>query len=418
MSAHAYPPPDFEFAPHDDNGVNGHQTEVAAGTLPLNTLIVPPAASIPPRPWLYGYWLMRGAVTLLAAPGGTGKTSLITTTMLACATGRNLLGEMPLKPLVCAFLGLEETEQEMHRRFAAAMIQYQIGPQDIGDRIGYLDGRACGFKAAKVNGDGSVHLTSEMTQLVGLLMGSGCDVLVADPLALTHDAQENDNTAMAQVMSYFASVAIECNIGVMLIHHTRKGAIAGDPDSIRGAGALVNHARIAIGLAPMGTDDREAMNITKEDARSLVRIDDLKFNYSARAADARWVKLESVPLNNASEDYPYGDSIQVPVNWTPPNSKLTPQLACRILEALDAGREIDGLPERYTTRKDSERAAFGLVKIMLAGEDVEMSDRQIDGLIKSWEKNNTIQQSDYTSGKQRKKRKGIFLNRSNMPGAH
>jgi hypothetical protein len=384
--------------------------------LPLNTLIVPAAKTIPPRPWLYGYWLMRGAVTLLAAPGGTGKTSLITTTMLACATGRNLLGEQPLKPLVVAFLGLEESEQEMHRRFAAAMIKYEIGPDDIGDRIGYLDGRACGFKAATSDASGAVHMTADLRDLIGLLMMSKCDVLVADPLALTHSSQENDNTAMAQVMSYFAAVAVECNIGVLLIHHTRKGAMAGDVDSIRGAGALVNHARIAIGLAPMSNDEREQMNIPKDEARSLVRIDDLKFNYSARSADARWVKLESVHLDNGNEIYEHGDSVQVPVNWTPPRTGLTDQVANRILDALDAGIEVDGAVERFTLRREGDRQAFDVAERILIEEGAEMSEKQIASLLKGWERNNVIQVMDYPSPGQRRPRKGIFVNNANRPG--
>ncbi len=393
----------------DPEYINGHSEP-----LPFNVLKVPPANQIKPRAWLYGYWLMRGAVTLLAAPGGTGKTSLITTTMLACATGRNLLGEQPLRQLRCAFLGLEESEDEMHRRFAAAMITYEISPEDVGHRIGYLDGRACDFKAARVNGDGSVHMTEELRQFIGLLMMSGCDVLVADPLALTHDAQENDNTAMAQVMSFFATVAIECNIGVLLIHHTRKGAIAGDPDGIRGAGALVNHARIAIGLSPMSSDEREAMNIPKDEARSLVRIDDLKFNYAAKAADARWVRLESVALGNATEEYPHGDSVQVPVNWTPPQNDITVQVANRILDAIDAGTE-DG--ERYTLLRRGDRQAFDVVKHILVTElEMDWSDGQIAKLLKGWERNNVIALRDYMSPGQRKERKGLFVNNANRPG--
>lgn len=380
--------------------------------LPLNVLTVRPEREIKPRPWLYGFWLMRGAVTLLAAPGGTGKTSLITTTILACATGRNLLGEEPLRKLRVAFLGLEESGEEMERRFAAAMKHYGVTAEDLGDRVSYLDGRQYGFKAAVLDGQGQVEMTKDMLQLISVLMMARIDVLIADPLALTHSAQENDNTAMAAVMSYFATAAIECRIGVLLIHHTRKGAMAGEVDSIRGAGALVNHARIAIGLAPMSDQERENMNIPKEESRSLVRIDDLKFNYSARAADARWVKLESIRLNNATDEYPHGDSVQVPVNWTPPNTGLSTQLANRILDVLDAG--VEG--ERFTILRRGERQAFDVAQRMIREDGLDWSDAQIMALIKSWERNNVIVMRDYDSPGQRKPRRGIFVNQSNRPG--
>lgn len=385
-----------------------------AEALPLNVLTVRPAAMIRPRPWLYGYWLMRGAVTLLAAPGGTGKTSLITTMILACAACRNLLGETPHRNLRVAFLGLEETGEEMERRFAAAMIKYEIAPADIADRVLYLDGREYGFKAATVDERGQVQMTGDMQQLIGDLMMCRIDILVADPLALTHSAQENDNTAMAAVMSYFAAAAIACDIGVLLIHHTRKGAVAGDVDAIRGAGALVNHARIAIGLSPMSEPEREQMNIPKEDARSLVRIDDLKFNYSARAADARWVRLESIALGNGSEDYPHGDLVQVPVNWTPPApSIVTTTLANHVLDELDRGTQ-DG--ERYTTSRKGERQAFEITKTTLWNGGCELGDKAIVQLLKSWERNNVIYVADYESVTQRKVRKGIFVNNANRPG--
>lgn len=386
-------------------------TPISEG-LPLNVLTVRPEREIKPRPWLYGFWLMRGAVTLLAAPGGTGKTSLITTTILACATGRNLLGEEPLRKLRVAFLGLEESGEEMERRFAAAMKHYGVTAEDLGDRVSYLDGRQYGFKAAVLDSQGQVEMTKDMLQLISVLMMARIDVLIADPLALTHSAQENDNTAMAAVMSYFATAAIECRIGVLLIHHTRKGAMAGEVDSIRGAGALVNHARIAIGLAPMSDQERENMNIPKEESRSLVRIDDLKFNYSARAADARWVKLESIRLNNATDEYPHGDSVQVPVNWTPPNTNLSIQLANRILDALDAG--IDG--ERYTMSRKGDRQAADLALKMLQAEGMDWSDKQVITLLKGWERNNVISVADYDSPGQRRARKGIFVNEANRPG--
>jgi hypothetical protein len=398
------PPTDRDFSLHDH--VNGH-------ALPVYPLSVPDPHQIKPRPWLYGFWLMRGAVTLLAAPGGTGKTSLITTTILACVTGRNLLGEQPHRRLRVVFLGLEESEDEMHRRFAAAMLQYEIGADELGDRIHYLDGREYGWKAAEIDPRGQVAMTSDMVALIGDMMMLGTDVLIADPLALTHSAQENDNTAMAAVMSFFTAAAKACNIAVLLIHHTRKGAMAGEVDAIRGAGALVNHARIAIGLSPMSSDEREQMNIPKDEARALVRIDDLKFNYSARSADARWVKLESVRLGNGTDDYPHGDTVQVPVNWTPPNNDITTQVSNRILDALAAGTS-DG--ERFTLLRRGDRQAFDVAKHILEDEGMDWSESQIMKLLRGWEKNNVISLADYDSPGQRKPRKGIFVNNANRPG--
>ena len=45
------------------------------------------------RPWLYGPYLMRGEVTIIAAPGGVGKTALTTGIATAIATGTVLLDD-------------------------------------------------------------------------------------------------------------------------------------------------------------------------------------------------------------------------------------------------------------------------------------------------------------------------------------
>jgi hypothetical protein len=156
------------------------------------------------------------------------------------------------------------------------------------------------------------------------------------------------------------------------------------------------------------------MNIPKDEARALVRIDDLKFNYSARSADARWVRLESVPLGNGTEDYPHGDTIQVPVNWLPPQNDISVQIANRILDVIDAGTD-EG--ERFTMLRRGDRQAFEVAKrIINDEEEMGWSDTQIARLIKGWERNNVLALRDYDSPGQRKTRKGLFVNNANRPG--
>ena len=46
----------------------------------------------PKRQWLHGTDLVRGAVSLMVAPGGRGKSSWLMTLGLACASNRALLG--------------------------------------------------------------------------------------------------------------------------------------------------------------------------------------------------------------------------------------------------------------------------------------------------------------------------------------
>lgn len=381
--------------------------------LPLHQFTIPAAADIKPRPWLLGYWLMRGAVTLVAAPGGTGKTSLLTSMILSCATGLDLVGAKPLKPLRVAFLGLEESRDEMQRRFAAGVMHHKLSDEEIGGRIHYLDGKEHAFSAASLDQAGQVTLSQDMDRLVFSLIETRADVLFADPLALAHSVPENDNGAMAQVMNYFATVGQVCNCGVLIVHHTRKGAVAGDPDSIRGAGALVNHARIALGLAPMTEDEAQVFNLTPDERRRLVRLDDLKMNYASKAADARWIKLESVQLGNATEDYPHGDSVQVATVWDAPEAMdgLTVEIANQILDEIEVGK--DG--ERYSNQRNAKLPAHKLVQEVLAQHGAEKNDGWCRKLVGTWIKNECLIEQEYLNADS-KKRRGLFVINSNRPG--
>lgn len=384
--------------------------------LPLHPFTIPAPRDIRPRQWLLGYWLMRGAVTLLAAPGGTGKTALLTGMILSCATGRDLVGATPLKTLRVAMLGLEEGREEMSRRFAAAMMHFGTTQSDISNRVLYLDGKEHPFSAAFMDQTGQVAMGPDMESLNMSLLGERLDVLFVDPLALAHTAPENDNTAMAAVLSYFSAVADASNVAVCLLHHTRKGAIAGDPDSIRGAGALVNHARIALGMASMSDEEAQFFGLQPDERKRLTRLDDLKMNYSQKAGEAKWIKLESVKLGNVSDDYPHGDSVQVAIVWEPPAAlaDLTYDTANQILDEIEAGK--DG--ERYSIQRNSKLPAHKLVQDVMAMHGFEKSDSWCRQLIGKWLKAEppVLAEAEYTSETQRKMRKGLFVNNSNRPG--
>jgi hypothetical protein len=386
--------------------------------IPLYPLTIPD--SIRPRPWLFGYWLMRGAVTLIAAPGGTGKTALVTSAILSCATGRDLLGIKPLRELTVAFLGLEESCEEMHRRFKAAMMQHGIEPKDFEGRVYYLDGRTYGFSAASMTSDGNVAIGPDMAKLSALLLTIGADILAADPLALAHSAPENDNNAMARVISYFSALGATCDCAVLLIHHTRKGAQAGDPDGIRGAGALINHARVAIGLSPPSDADREALDIPEEDAKRLVRIDDLKMNYSVKSTQAKWLELTSVGLDNRTAEYPFGDSVQVPLPWVPPvkAGAFSKGIANLALDLIEAGIMAPKGPERYSAAPNAGgRAAYKAVQGVMRDHGQQMSDKEARQIVNGWLACDPpiLKERPYWSENERKERIGLYVQKSARP---
>src|SRR6185437_1904891 len=75
-------------------------------------------STIPHRHWLYGTYLIRGEVSVLAAPGGAGKTALATGIAVEVATGVQLLDEkiFAAHDLKVLFINGEDGGTEITRR--------------------------------------------------------------------------------------------------------------------------------------------------------------------------------------------------------------------------------------------------------------------------------------------------------------
>ncbi len=141
---------------------------------------------------------------------------------------------------------------------------------------------------------------------------------IADPLSELHGEEENDNTALRAVIAEFRKLAIEFDMAVIILHHTRKGSSAspGDPDAARGASSILGAVRIALTLGTMGEEDAKQFGLpTDHKARSgYVRLDDAKQNY-APIREAEWFEKHVYELDN-------GEAVAAAVPWQPPVAKV------------------------------------------------------------------------------------------------
>lgn len=395
--------------------LNGEDAPVA-----LTALQLLDPQTIRPRPWIYGHLLLRGAVTLLVAPGGTGKTALTTAITLACASGKDLMAAKPHRAMTVVNIALEESQEEMQRRFAAAIIHFDLDADDLAGRVLVHDARQSGFLIASIDpGTGQPQRLPEFDAFKESLRFVSCDVLTVDPLALCHGLDENQNAHMAFLIRLFNEIALLLDCAVLIVHHTRKGAIAGDPDGIRGAGALINHARIAVGLMPMDDLEAEKLNVLPLDRKRTLRLDDLKRNYSPKGTDAIWFQLESVPLGNATPDYPFGDSVQVPVLWSAPLKKavkIAPDLAIAIIDTIGAGIANEQGPERYSAAPAAKtRAAYKVAIKISAQMGLPISEQDAKKLVNGWVQDQVLLEETYYSKSRRADSIGLVINERKRP---
>lgn len=310
------------------------------------------AAAIPPRQWLYGRQLIRGHVSLLVSPGGLGKSSVVIVDGVAMVIGRPLLGDKPIRPLNVWIWNGEDPPDELKRRLAAVAKKYNITAADLLGRLYLTSGREVPIKIVQAGRDGVSVAQPVVDWVVEMLKSAGVDVLIVDPFVTTHNAPENDNTAMNTAIAAWREVADRAGCAVLLVHHVSKAAaLDGDAQGIygsRGGGAIIDGVRSARFLVRMTKEEAARFGIPDSERWRYFRVQDGKSNL-APAGEAVWMRMDSVPLCNGAGDWPDGDVVGVVETWTPPK-------ATDILTAADLRRVQDAIANAPEAPRADERA--------------------------------------------------------------
>lgn len=356
-------------------------------------------SAIRPRPWIYGRELVRGFVSVLGSPGGTGKTAFVIAVALSIATGRSLLSTLKTMDVYKAvhkrgpvwLYNLEDPADEMDRRLAAALKHYAIDFEDVADCVYVDSGRDRPLVVTKRLLDGTLIKTPVVDELVKELKRRNITLLVIDPFVQSHTAEENRNEEMNMVMAAWGQVANDAGCAVWLVHHFRKGGQSGDAESFRGAAAIQGAARVMSTLAAMSAEEASKLGVEDGDRWQYIRRDNAKANMAPRSSDAEWYRLVSVSLENGDDEYPMGDSVQVAETWTPPSpwDGIPWALIVRMLDKIDAG---PGPGEFYAAAKQANHWC-GQVVMQVA----QRQEGQAMTIIKAWMDSGVLVKSTYKS---------------------
>lgn len=333
--------------------------------------------AIPARPWLAPGYLMRGAVSALSGQGSGGKSSLVVRWTIALATGQAVGEFRPGKPSKVVNYNVEDDELEQRRRYSAALRASNQKPADVAGQVIRCGPESIGTLFERHPDTGRIMPTAAMDALEALCKESGADVLVCDPLAELHNAEENDNTAMRAVIAAFRGLAKRLNIAVLLLHHDRKGNnTPGDMDRLRGASAITGAVRVLLTLTSMSPEEAERFGIPPEERRRHFRIDGAKSNY-AIAQEAEWWRLAGYPLAN-------GEEVAACLPWSPPSIfDGLPMADCvAVLDALIA-RHPSGRPWGFDSRARDEWAG---ALLMAKGR----TQKQAAAILNQWREAGTI----------------------------
>ncbi len=273
-------------------------------------------AQIPQRPWIAPGYFLRGAVTVAIGAGGVSKSALMLAYGTALALGRPLGNMEPTAAFRVALYNVEDDADEQRRRLSAILTSMGSTPGAISGRLKRIGPNGVGVLLQRDPESRDLFPTEAWTSLVEELRQFGPDVLILDPFVELHTDDENANVAVREVIARFRALAIEYQLALVLIHHTRKGVIVpGDMDQARGASAIAGAARVVLTIVGMTEDEGKAFDLPPGHRRHFFRVDGAKSNY-APLTDAEWFERTTYALAN-------GDFVAAPVEWQPPKETIT-----------------------------------------------------------------------------------------------
>lgn len=310
--------------------------EKKPGVAPILSLPVVPAGSTReslaefagPRPWVVRNLLLRRSVTLLTGKGGFGKSVMALSLGVCCAAGVGYAWwDAPRRPLKVLVLNGEDDHREQVRRVLAITSRLGLSPEQVGERlriVGDEELRSRGIKLFKnseerkqvrqtvvstTSSEKKIVSTDLMVRLTLMLTSEGYDLVIVDPLVQTHDSDENDNTAMEQVMAGFRGLSRKLDVPVLVVHHDRKGATDSN-DAGRGASSIVDNVRLAVTLQAMSEEEAEAFKV--EDRTEFYQVLSGKANYAPKFG-GRWLRMEGVEVPEIRGEDGRSEWVGVPV---------------------------------------------------------------------------------------------------------
>lgn len=315
-----------------------------------------------PRRWLLGNVLIRQYVTVLAGSGGGGKTSLAIGWALSLASGKPVMGERVGKPRR-VLVWSEDPPEELSKRVDAAMQIHGLTRADIEDRLIVVSIDELKITIARFSQELREVIPVDIDVLKKIIIANRLDVVMLDPIAELHELEENDNVQMAKLMGMVRSVARETKAAILLLHHASKASVDAGKSraatATRGAGAIVNSARVSMVLNEMTAKDAEDLGIPESERPLYGELTRPKANMGPRSFGGDYLKVEVVSFGNGDADNDE-DTVAVATQWKPSPASQ----AERMGDLVVAVQVLQDLPPQERRTKGASRADYPVAKAL------------------------------------------------------
>jgi putative DNA primase/helicase len=195
---------------------------------------------VQPIEWLWGGWIPRGMITLLAASPGSGKS------LLALDLCRRLIHGEPYPDNKGAF----------KPGSSVIYLDAENAPSIFVERLRAwdIDRSRIFLKLPGLKGFVDLEDPDQRDAFIEEINNHRPALIVIDSLATITSRGENYVEEIRELLSFLNQLAMDFNCALLLIHHLRKSGFQGKNwymgiDDIRGSGHIIAVARSVLGLS-------------------------------------------------------------------------------------------------------------------------------------------------------------------------
>jgi hypothetical protein len=369
------------------------------------------------RRWIAPKFLMRGEVTLLVGPPGTGKSTLIIQSAYALSIGVSWGAVQIAKPFRVLLLHVEDDDSESDRKLAACR-EAMPGAFVKADNLATLCSDEEPILARFDERAKEIAPTAAFARLEALTKEHSADVLIVDPISGIYEGDET-NPAFKALARLFRKLARRCNCAVALIHHTRKGAddMAGNLDASRGGSTLAGRVRVGLTIFSMSEDEAKLHGIDPAERRRYARLDDAKQSYGSISGSGAWFKIEPTIIFT-NDDPPRPVEVATFRPWQP--GGVFEGIDNRTIHAILAEIDIgvvgeDGQPtgDLFQPRQDASHWAGEVIMRHVPG----CLSARATAILATWKQSRLVVETEFTTQRHRKPRIGLKSVPARWPGA-
>lgn len=245
-----------------------------------------------PRTWVVDGVIPQGRAGALVAPGGSGKSRLVTTLAVSITAGVQWFNFPISTPGAVLIVAGEDELSEIHRRILSSVRGLDQARQRLAWERIFVESRI-GTKSLLTEQDsrsGEVHRTAFLEQLIeSVNLINDIRLIVLDPISRFRGGSENEAEAATRFIEAAEALAGATGAAVLLVHHAGKGAVlngqTGSQAASRGSSALVDGTRFCMNLSPLTPAESKKFGLTEDAARGYSRLTNSKNSYAPAFKD-------------------------------------------------------------------------------------------------------------------------------------